>query len=344
MIIFLYEAVTGGGWFSLEPHSTPQGSLYAEGNAMLRALAADFSRLPATSVAVLRDARLPSLALAGVQEQRVASADERDTFFAKACLEAAAVVLIAPEMQGDLYRQVCRAEALGARLLSPGSPFVHVTSDKLALAELWEAHGVPTIPTTLLRRGERISAQLRGPLVVKPRDGCGSLGVQLLAAPHDTIDWSEIPADEAIVQPYRVGRAASIAALVGADCVHILPATWQRLAADGRFRYEGGSLPLEDSLQERAASLLRQALRVLPPATGFIGCDILLGDHPHDDCVVEINPRLTTSYLGLRALAETNLAEAMLSLREQGSCFVAWHNHRVVFTSAGEIAIQNARG
>ena len=38
----------------------------------------------------------------------------------------------------------------------------------------------------------------------------------------------------------------------------------------------------------------------------------MLGDDPAgaDDVVIEINPRLTTSYLGLRRLARDNLADA----------------------------------
>jgi hypothetical protein len=43
---------------------------------------------------------------------------------------------------------------------------------------------------------------------------------------------------------------------------------------------------------------------------------MVLGDDPDggDDCVIEINPRLTTSYAGLRVAARTNLAEAMLDV------------------------------
>jgi predicted ATP-grasp superfamily ATP-dependent carboligase len=52
----------------------------------------------------------------------------------------------------------------------------------------------------------------------------------------------------------------------------------------------------------------------LPTPLGYLGVDLVLGDDPSgaDDRVIEINPRLTTSYVGLRAAALCNLAEAML--------------------------------
>jgi hypothetical protein len=89
----------------------------------------------------------------------------------------------------------------------------------------------------------------------------------------------------------------------------------QRLSADGRFTYLGGRLPLAPSLAARAAALGRRALAALPPAFGYVGLDLVLGDHPggRDDVVIEVNPRLTTSYVGLRAAADANLAEALLA-------------------------------
>ncbi|MFL5341148.1 MAG: hypothetical protein ACJ8F7_13455, partial [Gemmataceae bacterium] len=52
--------------------------------------------------------------------------------------------------------------------------------------------------------------------------------------------------------------------------------------------------------------------------------------------VIEINPRLTTSYIGLRELAETNLAEVMLRLAEgREPPPIRWRPGTVEFTSDG---------
>ena len=61
------------------------------------------------------------------------------------------------------------------------------------------------------------------------------------------------------------------------------------------------------------------AIEALPEPTGYLGIDLVLGPDPGgaDDVVIEINPRLTTSYVGLRAAAAegVNLAAAMLDVR-----------------------------
>jgi predicted ATP-grasp superfamily ATP-dependent carboligase len=56
----------------------------------------------------------------------------------------------------------------------------------------------------------------------------------------------------------------------------------------------------------------------LPGAFGYLGVDLVLGESADgaDDFVIEINPRLTTSYIGLRAAVEENLAAAMLDIAE----------------------------
>jgi predicted ATP-grasp superfamily ATP-dependent carboligase len=60
--------------------------------------------------------------------------------------------------------------------------------------------------------------------------------------------------------------------------------------------------------------LADRAIASLGEACGYIGIDMVLGHAPGGsrDRVIEINPRLTTSYVGLRAACKGNLAEAML--------------------------------
>ncbi len=92
----------------------------------------------------------------------------------------------------------------------------------------------------------------------------------------------------------------------------------QRISDDGRLRYLGGELPLAAGLAERARSLAERALAAMPAAVGYVGVDLVLGREPDgsEDVVIEINPRLTTSYVGLRAAARINLAEAMWRLAQ----------------------------
>src|SRR5205823_3360911 len=83
----------------------------------------------------------------------------------------------------------------------------------------------------------------------------------------------------------------------------------QHVSNDGRFRYLGGTIPLPAGLAERAIRVAQQTIDCVPGLRGYVGVDIVLGE---TDWLIEINPRLTTSYVGLRALAEGNLAELMV--------------------------------
>jgi predicted ATP-grasp superfamily ATP-dependent carboligase len=134
------------------------------------------------------------------------------------------------------------------------------------------------------------------------------------------------------------GRPVSVAFLVGPQAqVPLMPAA-QLLSADGRFRYLGGTLPLAGALARRAVELAGRAVAAVPGLRGFVGVDLVLGQH--GDVVLEINPRLTTSYVGLRAMTPDGLAEAMLRM-VRGMAFPAlrWRPGSVRFWPDGRLRL-----
>jgi predicted ATP-grasp superfamily ATP-dependent carboligase len=281
-------------------------SLRVEGAAMLDAVVTDLGRIPGVTVTTLRPA----------------PADEGPAFRAAARAAEYALV-IAPEFDGLLEQRVRWAEEEGAALLGPTSAAVRLTADKLELGRFLAGRGVPTpVPEAATE------ARPPGPFVCKPRDGAGSVGVRLN-------EWP--PADEAarfIVQPLVPGLAASVAFLIGPGRCRALPPCRQHLSDDGRFAYRGGSLPLPADLAARAERVARLAVAAVPGLAGFVGVDVVLGDA--GDWVIEVNPRLTTSYLGLRALARFNLAEALLRVvRGEEPPEMRWGDGPVEFTPSG---------
>jgi predicted ATP-grasp superfamily ATP-dependent carboligase len=175
------------------------------------------------------------------------------------------------------------------------------------------------------------------PAVLKPIDGCGSQGVR-------RIDRAEDLGELSFDRPHRLerfvpGMAASVAVLCGLELLVALPACEQRLTDDGRFSYLGGRTPLAPALDERARRLALAAVRTLPEPLGYVGVDLVLGDDPHGaaDYVIEINPRLTTSYIGLRAACRDNLAAAMLAVAEGRQPSLEWHDGAVEFSADGRV-------
>jgi hypothetical protein len=116
-----------------------------------------------------------------------------------------------------------------------------------------------------------------------------------------------------LVESYQAGIPVSVSAILQDDNMQWLPAGRQDVDLDEGI-YRGGAIPLEPSYDQRAARLARQALLAMPRSRGFVGLDMVLGDNPdgEDDVVIEINPRITTSYVGLRVATGLNLAAAIL--------------------------------
>jgi predicted ATP-grasp superfamily ATP-dependent carboligase len=119
----------------------------------------------------------------------------------------------------------------------------------------------------------------------------------------------------------------------------LLPAA-QRLCDDGRFRYLGGAVPLPADLSQRAVQAATRAIATIPDISGYVGVDLVLGlaEDGSEDAVIEINPRPTTSYVGLRALAEANLAEALLHIAMgDGIANLLWRKGMVSFDADGAV-------
>jgi tyramine---L-glutamate ligase len=131
-----------------------------------------------------------------------------------------------------------------------------------------------------------------------------------------------------------------VAFLAGEGQRHGLPAVEQRLSTDGRFRYLGGRLPLPEPLDHRARQLAERAVHPVQGLHGWFGVDLVLGEASdgRNDMVIEINPRLTTSYVGLRRLARFNLAEALLAIATDSPlpCW-RWRMEPVFFRADGQI-------
>jgi predicted ATP-grasp superfamily ATP-dependent carboligase len=169
------------------------------------------------------------------------------------------------------------------------------------------------------------------PAVAKPRYGAGSLNVRRVEAP---LPAARLP-EWTCLEEYCAGMPASVSLIRGREGrVAVLPPCRQTLSSDGRFTYLGGELPLAPAQQQRARRLALRVADVLPATTGYFGIDLVLDPDTGGqlDRVIEVNPRLTTSYVGLRAACRGNLAAAMLALAEGRDHELSFREEAVEFT------------
>ena len=113
----------------------------------------------------------------------------------------------------------------------------------------------------------------------------------------------------------------------------------QHLSINDAMQWRGGAIPVDDDSGDRAMALAQRAVRTVPGLHGFVGVDLILGDAPAHDRVVEINPRLTMSYPVLRELCEGSLAAATLDADTP----LGWRSRHLRYDAAGRITHNDPR-
>lgn len=295
-------------------HGPLPESLLLQGKAMIEALAADAAKLSGCKPILFRDLRVQSWVADQATVLEINSRSSHDSLFDQLVQESDAVLLLAPETDGILEQLVTRCEKLNAKLISPNLEFIRVSADKHATANRLTQAGIKTPAGIRLEPEASIPKDHPYPAVIKPIVGAGSEDTYVVNSFNDHPPAHAWPRR---LEPFIPGTPVSVSIIADPEGNHLaLTPTKQRLSQDGRLEYLGGELPLPAGLAERATQLAKAALKAMPPTKGYVGIDLILGPDPHgtQDYVIEINPRLTTSYIGLRHSVDGNLVEAMIQL------------------------------
>lgn len=307
MRLLVYEWSVSGGLGRAEAAA----AVGREGRLMVRAILEDALRDDRFEIGLLVDAERPLAVPAGVRCLAVPPAMEIEALEA-ASAAADVTLVVAPETDGLLADRVHRCRAAGGRVLAPAAGFLAIAADKQATVEALAAAGVPVPAGRPLAPGEPWPVGFVRPAVAKRRDGCGgdAYGVVM---PGATPAPSGVPLRiEALVPGVSVGVAClggGASALPLEPLRHVVGET-----SAGPPSYLGGE-PLGDPAAVRRAE--RLAVRAIAavsraaaaPAYGWLGVDMILGSNPNgaDDRVLEVNPRLTTSFVGHAAGSAVSL-------------------------------------
>lgn len=275
---------------------------------MLHALASDLAN-QGMHVLAPCDPRLPSQDASFDRIPVDASRPMLDSWIDVASKSQAAIV-IAPEIDHQLLKCVEVLRASNIQVIASDSSFLANTSDKFETYLSWLRDGVPTPATQLASRildGESLSQSI-GPYVLKHRLGAGCFGTRVID--DDRSLYSQLgrlqKPEEWIVQPWIEGDAGSISMIVDGEI------RWSGIAGQimerqsDRIHYAGFEIPwVRMDGQKIVASQIEElgskglaAIKGEP--MGWIGVDFLLPANGDPPIAIEINPRLTTSYLGHR--------------------------------------------
>lgn len=285
---------------------------------MLRALAADLGAIARTQLVSLCDARLAGM-LGDWEQRPVAEPAHWDTGFDALVRESDAVWLIAPETDRVLEQLSARVLAADKPLLGSRPHAIAIAASKLATADALRGAGVAVVPT-----GRPDAAAVTGPCVVKPDDGCGCEDTRKFAELSAARAWiaGQPRPERFVVQPYVAGDPISLSVLAAPKRVVLLSVNRQRIELCGdAFSFVGSVVnAIEDSAGE-LAQLAERTVAAIPGLWGHVGIDVVLTQP--GPVVLEVNPRLTTSYAGLHAALGVNPAQLVIDLLDERTP-VAW--------------------
>jgi predicted ATP-grasp superfamily ATP-dependent carboligase len=316
--IFIYEYITGGGW----PSAEAPKELMMEALAMLWALLVDFGKWGKVHTTIMLDQRFENT-IAGLNRNTL-PADEiimvepgqHEAIFSTQVRRSEAALILAPETDGVLARLAGIVEAAEILLLGSSAAAVAVTGDKAACYQAFKKAGLPTPQTrvTDFTAAPRLAAELGFPLVTKPLDGVGCEGVCLAREPSGlalalNLTRKATRHDQILLQTFVSGIHASVSLLVTQERALSISLNGQDVRSGSPFNYCGGVIPLDHPRAELAYELSRQAVLLVPGLRGYVGVDLVLS--PNGAWLIEINPRITTSYVGLRRVLSINLAKAI---------------------------------
>ncbi len=270
---------------------------------MRNAVVSDFRALPDVEVKTLIDYRLGCFTTSDTVlpgHDCVKRVEELSDWFD-------ALLIIAPETDGILLSLCERFSGRDFVLFNSNVESIGLTSDKYATYKYLQAHDIPQIPTYMPDDLPEIDCDR---WVIKPIDGVGC--EQLMLLPDRSSLECELAKrtnERFIVQPFIEGTHASLSLLCWQGQCLLLSVNEQHLIEQdgGLVLKQCGVNAFEDS---KLRSFSEKLVRALPGLQGYTGVDVLITREKN--LLVEVNPRLTTSYIGLKSALGVNPAELMM--------------------------------
>ncbi|KXB02291.1 hypothetical protein AKJ43_02095 [candidate division MSBL1 archaeon SCGC-AAA261D19] len=344
--ILIYEYAVSEG---LAGRTVSPGIL-SEGFGMLSSIASDF-RKAEHQVATIVDRQLmrfnPTLH-ADLIVPIESLGESRDTL-GELSKSVDAVLAIAPETEEKLKNIVKLLEKGNAKSLNSTSESIGKISDKIKIHRTMEKNDLPVADWIRIeengdeREIEEIGRELGYPLVIKQAESVGCDGVSILEDESQILQASKEIRKSGVggflAQRYIHGVAASAIVMSSPKGSTPLTLNLQRIKLEpsgSRSRYIGGAVPIHHSIENEALKVAESAIETIEGLRGLVGVDLVLSEG--GPVIMEINPRLTTSYIGVSNVARYNPAQLMLdgilkektpkSLKTSGCAFFSKIFHR----------------
>jgi len=160
---------------------------------------------------------------------------------------------------------------------------------------------------------------LNFPLIFKPFNDVGCCGLSVVKNENQIAGAvgkikGESLGKRFLAQELIKGAAASVSLIsTGSDALSIsLNSQDVTIGAPDKISsYNGGLVPFDHPLRPRAFAVAEKTVKSFRDLRGYVGVDLILTEE--EAVAIEINPRLTTSYIGLRRVVNFNPAQAIVN-------------------------------
>ncbi len=255
-----------------------------EGRAMLNALANSF-------ISCGHEVLYPTYGLK-LDAGTAVEADDFKKAIENISKECDAGLVIAPdEMLGD-FTQIVEDNTVN---LGCPPDAVSLCADKLECTRELKKEKIP-VPETIG------SGVYNGNYIIKPRFGCASEGIHRSNAGSLKEDF--------IATKFIKGDHLSVSIITGRTQL-ALTVNRQLIEVNDEISYKGGIVPYYCDRNDEIIEVAKKTAKVLG-CKGYAGVDIVLGDKPY---VVDVNPRPTTSIIGINKVMKDKIADLILKAR-----------------------------
>jgi len=217
-----------------------------------------------------------------------------------------AALVIAPEKDNILYFLTSIIEDSTINLGSPPDA-IKLCSDKLITTNILMDR---KIKAPCILDHEKVY-DIKTKFILKPRFGCGSEGVKLV----DNDGYlSENIKEDSILMEYIEGRHISSSLIMGEERSLFLTLNEQLIRFNKEVTYLGGMVPYKTSKREWDTIMrLSKDVAEIMGCKGYLGIDFVISNNSNEPYVVDINPRPTTSILGINHVIDYELAYLLMN-------------------------------
>ena len=235
-----------------------------------------------------------------------------------------AVFLIAPETDNLLHYLTQMATLQGKLILGCGLDAIEITTNKMATYLALKQAEITTITTSTVAhwikyvRIEHESLKKGITWLAKPNDGAGCEATVSFDDAENLMHWlmRNKKQNSHIIQPFQVGTPASISCVMHEGHAQLLSCNTQLIELNQHIlSFKGVIVNGMREYWQVFELIANQNANAFPSLAGYVGIDVIVSED--EVFVIEINPRLTTSYAGLHEATGQNPAKLIINTLTQ---------------------------